>query len=189
MSEIIQWVRLQIQTKFLLRWTLANALGWSLGLFAGALALRLLGGLGGLLVGGALAGAVAGGTQNAALRQEVAWIDRRWVLVSAAGAALGVLPAFVAGVSLIAGWMIGLLIVGAVFGAIFGMGQWLVLRSHVHDAAWWIAANGLAAALCALLSLGANPFSLPILLTLGPLTFGLVTGYALRRLQADDRKK
>lgn len=162
---------------FLLRWTLANLVGWALGLYLGSLFLSIIGSILGVLVGGAVAGGVVGAAQWLTLRPD----DRRWLLVSALGGGLAALPAYLSGITLIAGPGVGYFIVGAVYGAIFGAAQWLAWRT---DAGWWIGINALAGGLCGCLTLGFNPLGLPVICSPGPVVFGLLTGCVVLRLKA-----
>jgi hypothetical protein len=77
---------------------------------------------------------------------------------------------------------LGMLIGGALFGGIIGALQGVLLNHHVDEAGWWIIANVVGGGLCGLLSLGVNPLGLPIFCTLGPITFGAITGYVWLRL-------
>jgi hypothetical protein len=164
---------------FLLRWTLANVAGWALGLFLGGVILGIVGSILGVVVGGALCGTVVGLAQWLVLRLP----DKRWLLVSAVGGGLAALPAYLSGVTLIAGPVIAYTIVGAVYGGLFGGAQWFALR-HA-EAGWWVAINALAGGLCGGLTLGFNPLGLPVLLSPGPVVFGLLTGVVLLRLSDD----
>jgi hypothetical protein len=172
-----------IYENFLLRWTLANIAGWSIGLTLGSWILSQAGSGVGLILGGTAAGSLVGLAQWLALRVDFDFADRRWLVVSAAGGAVGALPAYIAAFSIIAGRGVGLFIIGAVFGGLFGALQSLILGRHFEDRAlWWIAANVLAGGLCGWLSM-TSPFWLPVCCSFGPVTFGLVTGYALKRLR------
>ncbi|MBZ0294824.1 MAG: hypothetical protein K8L99_19835 [Anaerolineae bacterium] len=150
-------------------------LGWTIGLSIGSFMLRF--GVIGIMVGGGLAGLCVGVAQWLALQT-----DRAWLTASAVGGVLAALPAALCAFTTLAGG-IGFLLVGAIFGAIFGTAQWMLLRGESR-AGWWIAANGLAGALCGWLTLGFNPLGLPLLCSLGPLVFGLLTGYVHRWLVA-----
>ena len=161
--------------QFMLRWLLANVLGWALGLFLGGVALRVVGSILGVLLGGAVTGVVVGVAQAFVLRA-----DRRWWVVSAVGGGLAALPAYVSGITLIAGPVLGYFVIGAVYGAIFGAAQWVALRHE--SGGWWVAVNGLAGGLCGCLTLGFNPLGLPLVCSLGPVVFGLLTGVVLLNL-------
>lgn len=179
-QDILLW----LGTHFLPRWVLANVAGWALGLWLGAALLALLGGLAGAAISGVLAGLVVGGAQWLVLRQQVSWISLRWVWWSALGGGLAFLPAYLAGVALVAGPHIGYFVVGAVYGGIFGAAQWLVLRdAHDEWAGLWIMANLLAGGLCGCLTMTLTPAGLPLLCSPGPPLFGIITGGALRYMQ------
>lgn len=169
---------------FLLRWTLANMLGWSLGLYAGGALLSVLGGIGGALAGGALAGAVVGAAQWLALRYAQEHADPRWALVSAAGGGLAVLPAYLSGVTLLAGPQVGYFIVGAVYGGIFGgLQAALVWRDWAAGSGLWLAGNIIAGGLCGCLMMTASLPGLPVICSPGPVVFGLLTGGVLQWLR------
>ena len=157
------------------RWLLANVVGWALGYFLGGLFLHWVGTFSGVHLAGAVDGVVVGAAQSAVLRS-----GRHWVLVSGLGGGLAVLPAYLSGIALLAGPGVGYFIVGAVYGSMFGMAQWFAL--HHAQRGWWVMLNGLAGGLCGCLTLGFNPLGLPVLCSPGPVIFGLLTGYALLKL-------
>jgi hypothetical protein len=166
----------------LLRWVAANTAGWSVGMLAGSWLLGLVGGVVGLGVGGATAGGLAGLAQWWILKDDYNGIQRRrWLVTSAAGGLLAAFPAALAGFALVAGTGPGFLIVGALFGGIFGAAQWAALRGlFPNQAGWWIGANLVGGGLCGWLALGAN-LGLPVCCSFGPVVFGLLTGWALQR--------
>lgn len=169
---------------FLLRWTLANMLGWSLGLYLGGALLSIVGGIGGALAGGSVAGAVVGAAQWWVLHQEASALKPYWALVSALGGGLAVLPAYLSGVTLIAGPQVGYFIVGAVYGGVFGGLQAALLWRALDDyAGWWIAGNVLAGGLCGCLTMTASLPGLPVICSPGPVVFGLLTGWILQWLR------
>jgi len=169
-----------LKQPFLLRWTLANVAGWALGLYLGSLLLGIAGSIVGVVGGGVVAGGIVGLAQWFVLSPG----DKRWLLVSAAGGGCAALPAYLSGIALVAGPTVGYFIVGAVYGGVFATAQWFALHD---ETGWWIATNTLAGGLCGCLTLGFNPLGLPVLLSPGPVIFGLLTGYALMRLkQADE---
>lgn len=171
-----------LQTHFLARWILANVVGWSLGLYLGSVCVSALGSVVGVILGSALAGVIVGAAQWRTLRGQARWRGRQWVAASAMGSALGVFPAALTGIVLLARWGVGVLIVGGVYGGMFGLAQVAVLREYVPESGWWVAANIAGAALCGLCSLGINPLALPIFCTPGPLLFGAITGWVMARL-------
>ena len=168
------------------RWVLMNMLVWSLGLYAIAFSIRLFG-IMGAPIGVILAGSVVGAGQSWVLQQLLPIAPRQWTRSSVLGTVLGVLP-----IGLLFLWVllvaaIGLnsvlFILGAIFGGILGASQVRILHSILDEkVAWWVLANILAGALCAPLSLSGVTFVLPVFCSLGPLTFGLLTAWALRYL-------
>lgn len=168
-----------LQQSFLVRWILANAVGWSAGLYLGSFSLRLLNGFFGILIGGAIAGGIVGTAQWFVLRDWLDLDDRRWIAYSALAGVLGALPVMILSFALVIGG-VGLALLGAIFGAIFGGVQWLVIHERLDGAPFWIGANLAGGALCAVLSLSGFPAALPIFLTAGPYLFGGITGLALR---------
>ncbi|NWF69963.1 MAG: hypothetical protein HXY40_12830 [Chloroflexi bacterium] len=179
-----------VQTSFLLRWTLANTVGWSLGLLLGLLLGAPLGQWLGtpllaLLLSGALAGLVVGTCQYWALR---AIVSRRWPLYSLVGGVLGAFPALLLGFTLLLGWPLGMALMGAGFAGVLAAAQCLVpsvkpdvafLRTH---AGGWLAFNMLAGGLCGAASVLAALPILPLVCSAGPPLFGLVTGLLLVRV-------
>jgi hypothetical protein len=83
---------------------------------------------------GALLGLALGAAQSAVLHRRF-HVGVAWLLVSAAGAALG-LEAAIA-VAKIA----GPLAYGIVLGSVVGGAQWAVLRTRTRQAAWWVFAS------------------------------------------------
>ena len=76
-----------------------------------------------------------------------------------------------------------LLLLGALFGGILGGTQARILYPLVYEkAGWWVLVNILAGALCAPLSLTGTAFWLPVICSLGPLAFGLLTAWGVRYL-------
>jgi hypothetical protein len=177
MTDITAFLR----SHFLLRWILANMIGWSLGLYLGGALLNVFGGIFGAIGGGALAGGLVGLLQWLALRLALEGFDTRWVLWSALGGALALVPAFLAGAAMVAGPQIGYFAVGAVYGLIFGALQGLMLRGKDAElAGWWIAVNLLAGGLCGCLTMTASLPGLPLFCSPGPAVFGLLTGVVMR---------
>jgi hypothetical protein len=170
-------LRETLQQHFLLRWTLVNLVGWSVGLLLGAWTLRspLI------CLNGGLAAACIGLAQWLVLRQDYA-IARKWIMYSVIGGALGIIPAFFLVITIIFG---GLESFATLTGMVFGIGiggmQWLMLRVYPHSE-WWIPACGLGGGLGGLLSVTTIINGLPLGLLLGAALFGLITGYALKRI-------
>lgn len=179
-------IRTAIRERILLRWTLANIGGWSLGLFLAVFGVKLTGlaEIGAILFAGMVAGTVAGAAQRWALRGlfDEEEIKQRWVLLSAIGGTLGAITLLVTLITITLG-SVGYLIMGGVFGLCFGWTQTLFWGREFGDLAdWWVLANVLGGGLCSLLSLTGVPFSLPIFCTFGPVSFGLITGAVLLRM-------
>lgn len=161
----------RLRASFLLRWTLANMAGWTVGLYLTALSLSTPA----LCLGGALAGACVGLAQWFILKDEPAF-GRNWIAWSAAGGFAGLLPAAFAGVLVALGWGFGVALVGGIVGAGVGFAQWSVLSRRLNRAEWWIAANIAGGAACALLTLAPIIWGLPVGLLLGTAVYGYVTG-------------
>lgn len=182
-TDLFQSVVSALQRYFLLRWTLANIVGWSTGLYVGSLALMVIGGLPGLLMAGLLTGLIAGGAQVAVLRDSATgsprYLFRRWIIFSTIGGMCAAIPVFISGFTLVAGRGIGFALMGAVFGSCFGWVQALALRHQPDFTLVWVLANVFSGSLCALFSFSGFPVMLPIFCTLGPVLFGVVTGYTL----------
>jgi len=167
-------------------WVLMNMLVWSLGLYVIALCIRFFG-IVGAPIGAILAGVIVGVGQSWILKRLLPITPRQWTNSSILGTVLGVLP-----IGLLFLWVLlvafmglnsVLLILGAIFGGILGSTQARILHPIVYEkAGWWIIANIFAGALCAPLSLTGTTFWLPVFCSLGPLTFGLLTAWALRYL-------
>lgn len=182
---ILHTIRHQLEGRPALRWILANIAGWSLGLYLGSLALSCTGGLFGLLLAGGILGVTGGGAQWLGWKATPT-SGRRWLGFSLLGGITGALPVLLAAFTLVAGQHLGFLLMGAVFGLCFGWMQTLALRPQSKTAALWILANVTGASLCSVFSLTGTPFALPVCLTFGPLSFGVVTWWALHLLHEGD---
>lgn len=181
LAEYLDTAREILARRFLLRWLLANVVGWSCGLMLGSALLGWFGGVIGLLLAALALGVCAGSAQMLALTE--AGFGSRWVVFSALGSLGAVLPVFLAAFALVAGNALGFAVMGAVFGLCFGAAQAWILRLHLEQDAvvMWMLVNALGGGLCGMSALGGVPFALPVCLTPGPLTFGLLTGIALVR--------
>ena len=175
MRESVDTLWQTLQTRFYLRWTLANMIGWSGGMILGSLGLALIGGIPGVFLAGGLMGAVAGTMQWVAMPE----LSRRWMLWSAVGGTIAALPVFLAAFALIAGRGVGLAVMGAVYGLCIGWIQTLALRGDGTFV--WVIINVVAGGLCGMLTL--LPVSVPVCLSPGPMIFGLLTGWVLYTLQ------
>jgi hypothetical protein len=168
--------------RFVFRWTLANTLGWSAGLLMGATTSSTLGGLPGVLLGGIICGAIAGWGQFLALRGFDLEIDRRWIVLSAIGGGLAIIPTGIAAIALVVGAHFGLAMMGATFGLCVGLMQSAAFAFPEDAIVMWGLANLLAGGLCSVFTLTGVPFNLPVICTLGPVTFGAITGFALIKI-------
>ncbi len=175
-----------LRRSFLLRWTLVNIAGWSIGLYFGSITLAIVGGIVGVILAGAVAGCGAGGMQWLVLRHEVGISARRWLVYNMIGSAAASIPVLLASVTLFAGPNLGMAIMGGVYGLCFGWAQIAALEGQNEAVIIWVLLNALSGCLCAGFSLAWSPNILPIFCTPGPLLFGLLTGYGLMHLQAED---
>lgn len=91
---------------------------------------------------GALLGLGLSGAQCAVLRRHLR-LGGTWVFVSVAAAALGLQVAIVIA-NVFVPEMNDAVKYGIVLGAFVGGGQWLVLRTRVRRAGWWVMANAVA---------------------------------------------
>ncbi|MFN8374940.1 MAG: hypothetical protein U0694_18950 [Anaerolineae bacterium] len=185
---ILQYTREILTRHFLLRWTLANALGWALGLL---LALTLGVSLGqwlgmpllSLILSGTLAGVVVGAFQRLALRGEV---TQRWVSMSALGGLIGAFPAFVLSFTLLLRWELGAALMGSAFAAVLAAVQCAARSDRMPPPAAWIVTNAFAGCLCGACSVVAALPILPLICSAGPPLFGLITGLLIVRALRDD---
>lgn len=181
MAQYFQLVREIWREKWEIRWIVANSLGWSIGLLAAALLVRILGWFGAIFAGALLAGLASAAQSFVLLPPDLD--RRRWIALSAAGGLLITLPVYLLGLLALLYLPLGLLLMGALFGAATGAGQARLLRrSGNQQARLWIAACALAGSLCAPLTLSASSFGLPVVCAPGPLLFGIVTAWALPRI-------
>lgn len=191
-KKILSAFREQLSNHFILRWLLANILGWSVGLLVGTITagiiFKVFGNLIGVIIGLSLAGAVTGAVVGAAQSKSLIGLStqfddkRRWIIFSALGGAVGALPVFLTMFVLIIG-NFGLFIIGAVFGLCFGWMQSSAFNNDSDGAiVIWIAANIIGSGLCGFFSINGWPFALPIFCSIGPVLFALITGFALLSL-------
>lgn len=169
-------LRAAFQQSFLLRWTLANIIGWTIGLYVAAWGLVTPV----ICLSGAAAGVVVGLAQWFVLRPVYA-VRRDWVLWSVVGGVLGAVPAVLMGALLVLGAGAAAAGFGAAFGLALGVGQWVALR-RPERAGVWLLANAAGGAACGLLSVTTFINGLPLGLLLGSALFGGFTGWALERL-------
>lgn len=127
-------------------WLVATAYGWGQGVYWGWFAddepktleripLDIVAGYGGVVTGGLLVGVL----QWLVLRRHLTGASR-WVSAGfGAVLAVGVVIFGVGAVDSDVGWIVGV----SLFGTTVGVLQWLVLRSQVSRAGWWVAASTL----------------------------------------------
>jgi hypothetical protein len=161
----------------LFRWVLALTLGPPLSLLVGSIVAQMvaqIAGLIGFLLGGLVIGAGIGLAGWLALRP-LEWMSvfgRRWITWSALGGLIGILPAFLAGLlGALFGWQVSLGLGGAVFAAILGAAQALVLRRAFPEREAWalyVIAQTFGGLIGAALGL---PF--------GSLIYALITGWSV----------
>ncbi len=186
---LLESFRYELRQRFLLRWILANVVGWTVGLYAGVLNPICFAGT------GIIAGLVLGAAQWWALRglplveqpistqtdnPESPQSSRQWITMTFVGAAVGMIPAVVIGAMLFL-FANGLaaLLAGGLLGAAVGLGQWMLLRHISQRAALWLAVNALGGAACGLLTIIPIIRGLPLGLLAGTAIFGYVTGRVL----------
>lgn len=181
----IDQLRDQLEHHFRLRWVLANTLGWTIGLYAGILNPICFAGA------GLIAGVILGVAQVWAFRSAsiLSLSDsesdvRRWVMLTFAGVALGMIPAALLGLLYIFGWHFGIILAGALLGGAVGAAQWVFLRRFTARLAWWIGANLLGGAICGLLTTIPLIPGVPLGLLAGSALFGYLTARALEKIIA-----
>lgn len=164
-------LRIQLRDNFVLRWTLANVIGWTLGLLIGLWNPLCF------VIAGVVACICVGVAQWFILRPRY---GKDWIIATIIGGICGTFPAMLAGVLALFGWGFLGICGGLIFGAAVGVGQWLILKRSTSRATWWIGANALGGLLCGTL-MPIVP-GLPIGLILGATVYGYITGRALERL-------
>jgi hypothetical protein len=176
-----------LRESFLLRWIVANVLGWTVGLYLGFLNPICFAGAG--IIAGLALGAAQWWvlTRSPTLLTETE-LDHSWIWVTLGSAAVGLIPSLLIGglLALLAGWGMGLLIGGAILGGSVGIGQWYRVRHSVNQAEMWIGANVLGGALCGLLTSIPIIRGLPLGLLIGSALYGYITGRALERMTMAD---
>jgi len=189
----------ELRERFLLRWVLANIVGWTVGLYFGVLNPICF------AATGIVAGLVLGASQWWALRStpfgihlaenetnipniptRISQNARHWIGFTFAGAAIGLIPAAVLGaiLFLFASGLAGLL-AGAALGLAVGIGQWLILRRVSQQVALWLLVNTIGGAICGLLTITPIVRGLPLGLLAGSALFGYLTGRVLERIFAE----
>lgn len=130
---------------FWIQWVLASAVGWSLGPMVQQALIEASGTSRSQLALGIGLGLMLGLAHWLIFLPQPYQVGIWWVLVSIIGWGIG----WPLGWSL--GWQIfgslgfGVIhgVIGLIGGAGAGLGQWLILRSQVHRAGWWIAISAL----------------------------------------------
>ncbi len=199
MPLIVEQFLYELRQRFLLRWVLANIIGWTVGLYMGALNPVCFAGA------GIVAGLVLGASQWWALRSTAFGINpagnetiipniptrisqnaRRWIGFTFAGAALGLIPAAALGAVLYL-FTNGLaaLLAGAILGFGVALGQWMVLKQFSQRAVLWLVINTLGGAVCGWMTLTPIIRGLPLGLLAGSALFGYLTGRVLERIIAE----
>lgn len=181
MPMFIESLLYEVRQRFLLRWVLANVVGWTVGLYAGVLNPVCFAGT------GVIAGLLLGTAQWWALRgsplveqAEGTPPSRRWIMMTFVGAAVGLIPAAIIGalLFLFANGLAALL-AGGLLGLAVGLGQWMMLRQISGRAVLWLAVNALGGAACGLLTIIPIIRGVPLGLLAGAALFGYVTGRVL----------
>jgi len=171
MNHLLNW----LLGRFMLRWVLANVVGWLACLYLtrvrieAVLIIALLEALGAFGLGLA---------QRWALRRFI-HIGWWWVFDTLLGVLCGVTLAYFVAPLLDGLWFKWQnLIIGALVGLVLGAAQWLVLGRYFRGGRLWISANLVGGALCGFLSLPLTPQGA----LLGGVALGLITGWALLRV-------
>lgn len=176
MCHLLQPLSAKLRHSFLLRWVLANVVGW-------VAALHLLGRAAVsdnfVIVAVGLAGVLIIGLAQWWVLGEHLTIGLWWVI----GTAIAILVSaflnyiitslilYERGIDRTLQYLIG----GGTVGLLMAFSQWLILRRYFGRLVFWITANTLGGALCAAISL---PLTLSRSLA-GAAILGLLTGYAL----------
>ena len=199
MPLIVEQFLYELRQRFLLRWVLANVVGWTVGLYAGVLNPICFAGA------GIVAGLVLGASQWWALRNTPFGINpavneafipnipthisqnaRQWIISTFAGAAVGLIPALIlAAVFFFFSNSFAALLAGAVLGLAVGLGQWMILKHMSQRFALWLAVNTLGGAVCGWLTLTPIIRGLPLGMLLGSAFFGYLTGRVMKLILAE----
>lgn len=180
MNILIDHARDRLRHSFLLRWVLANMVGWTLGLYLTTISVNswVI-----ILLGGLAYGGVVGVAQRYVLRHYPSIQLARWLAYSLYGGLCGTLvsilfifPYLFSSDRLLA------LVIGGLIGTSLGAWQSFLMSG---SARWWVGANLLGGALCGLLTTIPIIRGLPIGLLLGAAVFGYVTGRALEKMKPE----
>lgn len=188
----------ELQQRFLLRWVVANIIGWTIGLYFGVLNPICFAGA------GVVAGLVLGASQWWALSStamgrkdedhgyipltptHISQPARQWIISTFAGAAIGLIPALALATGLVLfSNSLAALLGGAILGLAVGIGQWMILKYVSDRGVLWLVVNTLGGAACGWLTLTPIIRGLPIGMLLGAALFGYVTGRVMERIIAD----
>ena len=198
MPLMIEKFLVELRHRFLLRWVLANIIGWTFGLYFGVLNPICFAGA------GVVAGLVLGASQWWVLRStslgqngesneylpvgsgRISQPAQQWIISTFAGAALGLIPALVlAAVLIVFFYNVAALFAGAVLGLAVGISQWMILK-HVSDRGLlWLVVNTAGGAACGWLTLIPIIRGLPLGLLAGAALFGYLTGRVMERIIAE----
>jgi len=178
----LEKIRYWWQEYWLLRWSVANIIGWAGALLLSAMMVRLFG-FGGAFLAGAFFGF--------GLSLPQAWIlfsadematRRKWIIYSAIGGFFGAFPAGILSIIGIFNIWIAALLMGAMFGGIWGLLQSFVLVPVLGDDAYlWIAVCLVAGALSALLTVPILLTPIPLLFSPATIVFSLISGHFILR--------
>ncbi len=196
MGLMLDKFRFELRQNFLLRWVLANMVGWTVGLYFGVLnpvCFAVVGVVTGLILGAfqwwALRDTAFGersgeeGANIPMISTRISPKARQWMTSTFAGAALGLFPAVALGtlLFLVSNGLAGLLAGGAL-GLAVGIGQWMILKHMSDRVVLWLVVNTVGGALCGFLTLTPIIRGLPLGLIVGSALFGYLTGRVLERI-------
>jgi hypothetical protein len=118
-------------------------------------------------------------------RAQVGWsFWLGWVLVNTVGLAGSFIVAGAVGVVVdyAEGSVMGIILSGAVFGALLGVVQWLVLRRRVSRSGWWVLASTVGGAVGGAMALVMDEAQIfAIVLAVGGASVGIAQWLVLRR--------
>ncbi|MDF5710289.1 MAG: serine/threonine-protein kinase [Nostoc sp. S4] len=123
------------ERNFWLRWVLANLVGCTLVILVPYFSYQANANFGSAWFIGGLLAALVSTMQWLVLRQKV-YQAASWILGTTAGFAVGAVMSYVVTYNLSENNREAIAFVGAIIVA--SLGQWLVLRRHVHKAGWWM---------------------------------------------------
>lgn len=174
MRRLLQLLSNKLQHSFLLRWVLANVVGW-------VAALHLLGRAAisdhfMIVIGVGLAGVLVIGVAQWWVLGEHLTVGFWWIIATGLAIIAAALIEFAASPLLPElDERLRYLLLGSIAGLLMAVAQWLILRRFFGRFVFWMMANLVGGALCAAVSL---PLTLPRSL-FGAAVLGLLTGYAL----------